>query len=72
MRGKPARNREIATMVGTSAMAIPTAHPLSDVGSASCPANAAMTQKAMAPPDMITALAPTAGTELMTLSPRSM
>jgi len=72
MRGRPARNNEIATMVGISAMAKPTTQPLVVSGRASSPVNAAMTQNAMAAPEMMTALAPTAGTEPITFSPSRM
>ena len=72
IRGRPARNSEIATIVGMRAIAKPTAQPCAVTGSASSPVNAAMMQNAIAAPDTMTALAPTAGTEPITLSPSRM
>ena len=53
-------------------MANPTAQPPAVLGKTSSPWNAARMQNAMPAPVMITALAPTAGTEPMTLSPTRM
>src|SRR5207237_3522711 len=68
IRGRPARNSEIATIVGMRAIAKPTAQPCAVTGSASSPVNAAMMQNAIDATDTMTAHAPTVGTEHISLS----
>jgi len=72
MRGRPARKREIAIMVGISAIASTTAQPPAVAGRASSPCTPAMIENAMPAPVMMTAAAPTAGTSFITLSPSRM
>jgi len=67
-RGKPARNVEMAIIVGMRASASTTSQPLLEAGSFSSPWPSAMAEKAIPAPDMMTALAPTAGTRFMTFS----
>ena len=59
-------------MVGNSAIANATAQPAAVPGHASSPVKPAMMQKESPAPDVMTALAPAAGTELITLSPTRM
>ena len=72
MRGNPARNKEIATIVGMTAMPTLTAQALPVRGRSRRPSIPATRHSTIAVADIIVALAATAGTELIARSPRRM
>jgi len=71
-RGRPARNVEMAIMVGTTASDSTTSHPSVEGGMSNWPRMPAIKANAIPAPDMITALAPIAGTRLITFSLKRM